>query len=333
MPYNSIINRTDAEALIPEEVSREIIQEVPTSSSVMQLARKLPNMSRKQRKMPVLDALISAYFVNGDTGLKQTSEVAWANKYVTAEEMAVIVPIPEAVLEDEDYDIWGEVKPRIIEAFGRAFDAAVVLGTNIPAAWVIDMGNHSGLLDGCTDASHVLDLSNELAAGKDMFDVILGEGGLLSFVEEDGYEINGHVASLKMKAKLRGVRAKVFNGVDSMVPAGEPIFVRSMQESGRYELDGVSILFPKNGAIPADSLLQVSGDWNQLVYSIRTDVTYKILTEAVIQDNTGAIIYNLAQQDMVALRAVMRLGVALPNPINAVNQDAATRFPFSALVP
>ncbi|MCU0503881.1 MAG: hypothetical protein MUC51_19345 [Anaerolineae bacterium] len=51
----------------------------------------------------------------------------------------------------------------------------------------------------------------------------------------------------------------------------------------------------------------------------------------MIQDGAGNIIFNLAQQDMVALRAVMRLGFALPNPINRMNQTAATRCAFSVL--
>jgi len=34
---------------------------------------------------------------------------------------------------------------------------------------------------------------------------------------------------------------------------------------------------------------------------------------------------------MVALRAVMRCGFALPNPINRMNQVAATRCPFAIL--
>jgi len=34
---------------------------------------------------------------------------------------------------------------------------------------------------------------------------------------------------------------------------------------------------------------------------------------------------------MVALRAVMRLGFALPNPINRMQQTAASRAPFAVL--
>ena len=46
----------------------------------------------------------------------------------------------------------------------------------------------------------------------------------------------------------------------------------------------------------------------------------------------GSILYNLAQDDMVALRVVMRLGWEIPNPVNALN-ETDTRFPFAALVP
>ena len=36
---------------------------------------------------------------------------------------------------------------------------------------------------------------------------------------------------------------------------------------------------------------------------------------------------------MTALRVVFRMGWALPNPINLVNEDAATRYPFAILQP
>ena len=95
MPFNSVISRSDAAALIPEEVSDAILNDVAASNPLLSMARRLPNMNRAQQRMPVMSALATAYFVNGDTGLKQTSEVNWANKYIDAEELAVIVPIPK----------------------------------------------------------------------------------------------------------------------------------------------------------------------------------------------------------------------------------------------
>ena len=56
-----------------------------------------------------------------------------------------------------------------------------------------------------------------------------------------------------------------------------------------------------------------------------------MLDQAVIQDAAGNTIYNLAQQDMIALRAVMRLGFALPNPINRLQPTEASRAPFAVL--
>ena len=36
---------------------------------------------------------------------------------------------------------------------------------------------------------------------------------------------------------------------------------------------------------------------------------------------------------MVALRCVMRLGWEIPNPINALNPNEETRFPFASILP
>lgn len=313
--YNSIISRSEASALIPEDVAREIIQGVVAESTVMTLARRLPNMSRGQQRLPVISALPTAYFVTGDSGLKQTTEVAWDNVYLNAEEIACIVPIPEAVLDDADYDIWSEVRPRISEAMGAVFDAAVLIGTNAPTAWPDD------ILTAATAASHVVDHSS---VSGDFYDEILGTVGTNALVEADGYMVTGYAAEPGMKAALRGLR--------DQSGAGMPIFMRSLQEAARYELDGQPIYFANNGAFTATDAHLFAGDWSQLVYSLRTDITTKLLTEAVIQDGSGNIVYNLPQMDMVALRVVMRIAWALPNPINRLNTNSATRFPFSVLV-
>ncbi|MFR6347562.1 MAG: phage major capsid protein [Enterocloster aldenensis] len=306
-----IIDRTGAASLIPEENAREIIQGVVTQSAVLQRGRKLPNMSSKTYKMPVLDMLPIAYFVNGDTGAKKTTKQAWDKKFITAEEIAVIVPIPEAVLDDTDYDIWGEVKPRVIEAFGKKIDGAVLFDDDKPSTW------RDGVVTTATKANSVVNL----ASGDSLYDKIMAEDGVIAKIESSGYFVNGHMADISMRAKLRGFK-------DS---TGNPIFKSDMQSGTTYSLDGSPMNFPNNGSFDKSKALMISGDFSQLVYAIRQDITFKLFTEGVVQNTDGTIAYNLMQNDMVALRAVMRLGWEIPNPINSVQADKSKRCPFAIL--
>jgi hypothetical protein len=76
----------------------------------------------------------------------------------------------------------------------------------------------------------------------------------------------------------------------------------------------------------------IAGDWSQGILGVRQDITYKILDQAVIQDNTGAIIYNLAQQDMVAMRVVARYAFQVSNTINYDQPVEAQRSPWGVLL-
>ena len=308
----AVITRSDLAGLIPEPVTKEIFQGVVENSAVLRLGRKLPNMTAKTQSINVLDMLPLAYWVDGDTGFKQTSSQAWEKKKLYAEELAVIIPIPEAVLDDSNYDIWGEVKPRIVEAMGRRIDDAVLFGNGAPSTW------RDSIVDTAVNAGCSVTL------GTDLFQDIMGENGLIAKAEESGYLPTGIMSAVTMRAKLRGL-------VDTNK---QPIFLSNMQEGARYTLDGIPMDFPMNGSWDADRALMIAGDFSQLVYSIRQDVTYKILTEATIVDPTSReVVYSLAQQDMVALRAVMRLGWEIPNPVSAFRANLADYSPFAVLVP
>ena len=184
----NIIDRTGAESLIPEERAREIIQGVVTQSAVLSRGRKLPNMSSRTYKMPVLDMLPLAYFVNGDSGQKKTTKMAWDKKFITAEEIAVIVPIPEAVLDDSDYDIWGEVRPRVEEAFGKKIDGAVLFDEDKPSSW------RDGLVTTATKAKSEV----TLGSSDSLYDKIMGEDGVIAKVENSGFFVTGHMADISM---------------------------------------------------------------------------------------------------------------------------------------
>ena len=308
----ALIQREDLAGLIPEPVSREIFQGVVEQSAVLKAGRKLPNMTSKTQSINVLDMLPMAYWVDGDTGYKETANQAWEKKKLYAEELAVIIPIPEAVLNDSNYDIWGEGRPRIVEAMGRRIDEAVLFGTGAPSTWrecIVDTAVNAG----CS-----------VTIGTNLYQDLMGETGVIAKAEESGYMPTGIMAAVQMRAKLRGL-------VDTQK---RPLFISDMQGTARYSLDGIPMDFPMNGAWDSDLALMILGDFSQLVYSIRQDVSYKILTEATIVDPTNnAVVYSLAQQDMVALRAVMRLGWEIPNPVSAYRSTLEEYSPFAVLLP
>lgn len=315
MAYNNLTSRTDAAALIPEEVSTSIIGRAADESGVLKLFRRVP-VGRAQLRLPVLSALPVAYFVNGDTGLKQTTEVNWANKYLNIEEIATIMPVPDNVLADTDVDIWNESEPYLAEAVGRALDAAVFFGTNAPASWPTSISAAAAA------AGNTFTEATTAANGGFFGDV----DATLALLEADGFDATGWIAARSMKGKLRAARNTQGDRLDSARTNGS-----------LTELDGDPVVYPMRGLFPAGggagtNVRAFVGQWDQFVVGVRQDITMKVLTEAVIQDNTGTIIYNLAQQDMTAVRLTFRVGWQVANIINYDQSVEASRYPAARLM-
>lgn len=302
MAVSKGIDKTNVEALFETQVANEIFEGVVRESKALSMFRRLPNMTSDKTKLRVLDSLPIAYFVDESTnnGRKNLTKMAWDKKYINAAELAVIVPIKENVLNDTTIDIWAEVKPRIVEAFGKKIDNAIFNGTDKPADW------RAGLIPSIVTAGA------EVTEGDNLYSDI---NDVMTKVEESGYNVTGLLGGVGLKGKFRMLTDTT----------GQPI--------KGTEIDSLPKAFLDNGAWDKTKSVLVAGDFSQAVYAIRQDVTYKVLTEAVIQDpSTGDILYNLAQDDMVALRVVMRLGWEIPNPVNALN-ETTKRFPFANLKP
>ena len=263
--------------------------------------RRLPNMTSDKTKLRVLDSLPVAYFVDESTnnGRKNTTKMAWDKKFINAAELAVIVPIKENVLNDASIDIWSEVRPRIVEAFAKKIDNAMFFGVDKPTDW------RAGLVPSVIAAGAEVTETGKLYS--DINDV-------MTKVEESGYEVNGILGGVGLKGKFRMMTDTT----------GQPL--------NTTEIGSIRRAFMDNGVWDKSKSTLIAGDFSQAVYAIRQDVTYKILDQAIIQDTDGSILYNLAQDDMVALRVVMRLGWEIPNPVNALNETEA-RFPFASLKP
>ena len=325
-----MIGAPDINALIREEQGQEVIQGAIAASRAMQLCRRQP-MSKRQKSMPVLNTLPEAYWVNGqkndqidpataagqDLGRKQLTKMAWGNKILTVEELAVIVPIHENDLADSDFNVWGQVMPRLVEAAGDRIDQAVFFGTpgvDSPA------GFDTGLVPAAIAAGNTFQAGS---VGGQRFDVDISKA--MEAIELDGYMVNAAASAVNVKSRLRNLRDA----------NGRPIYLSDVRGDGRTDsIYGEPLEFVENGSWDPAQALMLLGDFSNAVIGVRQDVTFKLFTEGVVQEpGTGLILYNLMQDDMVALRMTFRMAFCHVNPITRFNAGNATRFPFAALTP
>ena len=85
----------------------------------------------------------------------------------------------------------------------------------------------------------------------DLYADIMGEDGVIAKVEQSGYFVNGHVADISVRAKLRGLKDTT----------GQPIFKTDMQSGTNYTLDGSGMYFPNNGTFDKPKAQAISRSW------------------------------------------------------------------------
>lgn len=312
------ITRANALALINQQNLNEIWEGAAADSAALRTFRRIP-MSSKQARMPVIDALPTAGFLAGDTSgtrRKTTSNVVWASKTLEAEEIAVIVPIPENVFDDSSFNVWDSVRPRITEAVGAALDGAVFFGINKPSSWPLDINA------GARAAANVY---NPATAG----DLAEDLNQTMAIVEQDGFDPNVFYSNVPKRAALRGLR-------DSQ---NRPIYVAGIRDGGPVDqVWGVEIAWVKNGSwVNDDSVTPFSGagadyivgDRNMAILGTRQDISFTILTEATLTDGAGNVLVSLAEEDMLALRCKMRVAFQVADPTTILG--GASAYPFAVL--
>lgn len=310
MPFNNVISRSEVQALVQEQVSDIMLNGLENVSGAMSLFTRL-NVPTNQTRFPVLSALPTAYFVSGDTGVKQTTEANWANKYLDVEEIAAIVPVPDAVLSDANFDIFGSVRPLLENAIARTLDAAVFFGVNKPTAWPADVTT-AAVAAGNVRARGTA-TANQGGIAEDL-------NQLIGLIEGDGYQPTGFVANGTIRSRLRGARDA--NGQLLLDVNG-----------GVSNIWGLPTAYPMAGLWPtglsAAEVIAIQRE--NFVLGVRQDFTVTVHNEGVISDAAGLTVYNLMQQDMTAIRIVFRAGWQVINPLNYQEATEANRYPAGVL--
>ena len=302
----NIIGRTDAANLIPDQEVNEIIKMAPEQSVMLANARTV-RMTSKKYKQPVLSTLPEAYWVDGDTGLKSTSKTEWAGLTITAEELAVIVPIPDAVIDDASVPLWNEIRPLLAEAIGKKVDQACIFGADKPATWP------DAIVEAATDAGNYVVAGTGADFGVDV-------AALGAKIAQQGYGINGFMAKPGIQWQLVGLRDQV----------GQPIYT-PLAGSPTNGLYGYKLNEVMNGAWDVTEAELIALDWSKQLIGIRQDVSYELFSEGVISDSDGKVLLNLMQQDTKALRVVFRVGYAVAAPKTRVQGETA--YPAGVILP
>lgn len=301
-----IVGRSEATNLIPVQEVNEIIKMAPEKSVMLSHARTV-RMSSKKYKQPVLSVLPEAYWVNGDTGLKSTSKVEWGGLTITAEELAVIVVIPDAVIDDSSVPLWPEVRPLLAEALGKKVDEASIFNIDKPDSWPM------AVVDAATAAGNFVTKGTGADLGVDV--AMLGKR-----IAEQGYGVNGFISKPGIQWELFGLRDQT----------NQPIYT-PLAGSPNKGLYGYELNEVMNGAWNTNIAELIAIDWSKQLIGIRQDVTYDIFKEAVISDSEGRVLFNLMQQDSKALRVVFRVGYQVAKPLTRNQGQVA--YPAGVILP
>ena len=237
---------------------------------------------------------------------------AWKNVVLVVEEIACIVPIPEAYLDDADIPLWDSVRPRITEAVGALIDSAVLWGVNKPATW------GEAVFPGAAKSGQVI----VEGTGTDLAQDVSNMGVMMA---QSGYSVDGFAAQPGMSWQLVGMRNS----------QGTPIYQPNLQGSPGGSLYGYNLAEIKNGSWvlgPTGAALCWRAARTRLRSASAATSASATFTRVV---RTGKVILNLMQQDAVAMRMTMRLAYATVNPVTIMHPSLGitARWPFAAILP
>lgn len=286
------INRSDVSTLIENAYSQVLLDAAAAGSQALQ-AFPTVNLGTKTTNLPMLASLPQAGWVTEDvgdsSGTKPTSEVRWKNVTMVAEEIAVIVPVHENVIDDATTDILTEVSMLAGQAIGQKLDQAIFWGYGKPASWT-----SSALYTAASGASQTNTITSGAANADDIVGAVHKSAKDLSAL---GLMPDTLCANLTFRYDVVNLRDA--NGL--------PIF---RDES----FAGFNTSFSQNGTWDNSLATALVVDSSRVRVGVRQDIQVKFLDQATVNS------INLAEKDMVALRFKARYGYVLSTGATAFDE-------------
>jgi hypothetical protein len=283
---------TDFEGLIPSGIASQLIAAAELESVCLSLGSVQP-MPNGAESIPIVSVEPDAEWVDPRYGgRKKATTIEWTASRLEAEELACVLAIPQAWVDDTGFDVWTAVRSRLASAFAKRIDETLLFAVApVPSSFPV---------------GGVVAAAGAALTGTDALEAI--DKGLAA-VEAEGLVPNGIASGPSIGTALRQ-ELRTIGSLPSASPASQ--------------VYGVDVaVTPIWDASVGDALI---GDWSKLVVGVRQDIRFETSSDAIIQDGSGAIIANAFQDDLVAMRCFMRLGAAIGRP---VGPDGTPVSPFS----
>lgn len=235
---------------------------------------KHETMLSDKKTMPKLTDSGSASWVAEGEAIKTTLP-KFEYPQLKACKLAVIVPVTREKIDDTVINVMDEVKQAMADAFAAAIDKAMIFGVESPFE---------------TNLISAID-TQKVVKTADLDKDISNAMGL---VEDNNYNCTNILMGTAQKRVLREL-------------ANDNSYKGAISLSSAYE---TPITFVKNW--DNTKAVTITGDFSKAIVGTRDGMTYEILKEATITSGEEKI--NLAERDMIAIKATIRLGFLVAEP-------------------
>lgn len=292
---------------MPQVVATALIGATVRESAALSTFTQVPTGTRDSL-VPVLSKDVEAAWISpADTGLKRPDAPKWEPGALTAEELAVIVPVPNNVIADQTFNLSAAMTPLFTRAMARGIDRAALFGVDKPAGWT-----SLSVLEAAAGAG------NTVEAGEDPVEDLLAAAELPSV---QGYLIDRAV--VRPGWQFAAARLRAHDLVANPAGAAEafPLILAGLP------------LYVNPPAFDASKAVSFAIDSTCCLIGVRQDLTITVHQDAVITDDAGKVVFNAMQQDSVVYRCVMRVGYLLAKPPTDAGLPVAQRAPVAAVIP
>lgn len=252
-------------------------------------------MSEATESIPIVAFRPTAKFVTpAYGGRKPATEVRWTAVEIKAEEVAAVIPVPNAWIMDAHFDVEGQVERELANAVAVAVDGAIMRGEDAPASF--PAGGVAAFAEQVTgpDALSAIDAGMTSLETRGILPDGIAAGPAIGSALRQAYRDAGELPSVAPQRVLYGV------------PVHQTLWWDA----------------------PPDALV---GGWNYLAIGIREDVTFGRSNDGVLLSDTGAIIASAFQDNVTLIKIYMRLGCAIGMPSQALPGAAQPQKPFAAV--